>query len=268
MSKTTLSHLMLMKHHKQKMACLTAYDASFAYQVSQAGTDIILVGDSLGMVIQGLETTVPVTLEQMVYHTKAVANGIAKAEHQAFLMADLPFMTYATPEQCYQSSAQLMQAGAQMVKLEGGHWLIPTIKGLTERGISVCGHLGLTPQSVDILGGYKVQGRDNESAKQILHDAKALVEAGVKMLVLECVPTPLAKQVADSVAIPVIGIGAGPDTDAQVLVLTDMLGITPGFKAKFVKDFMVDANNIPEALAAFVKAVKSGEFPAAEHCFS
>ncbi len=268
MSKITLSHLQTMKQENQKITCLTAYDASMAFQESSAGIDIILVGDSLGMVVQGLDSTVPVTIDHMVYHTQAAFQGISKSEDKAFLMADLPYMSYATPEQAYTSSTQLMQAGAQMVKLEGGHWLLETIKGLTQRGIPVCGHLGLTPQSVDMLGGYKIQGRDNDTATKIIEDSKVLVEAGVKLLVLECVPQKLAKKITQLVSIPVIGIGAGPDTDAQILVVTDMLGLTPGFKAKFVKNFMDDADNIQAALALYVLSVKNGSFPAPEHCFS
>ncbi len=267
MAKINLGTLEKMKLSNEKMTCLTAYDATFGYQVAQAGVEIILVGDSLGMVIQGLDSTVPVTLENMAYHTAAVAKGNAKADNQALLIADLPFMSYATPEQSYQSAATLMQAGGQMVKLEGGQWLLPTIEGLTERGIPVCGHLGLTPQSVDFLGGYKIQGRGKIAAEKIKTDAIALEKAGIRMLVLECVPLKLAAEITAALSIPVIGIGAGPDTDAQVLVLNDMLGITAGFKAKFVKNFMTDAQSIQDALKNYVAAVKAGEFPTLEHSF-
>jgi len=204
----------------------------------------------------------------MVYHMKLVANGNEMASRQAFLIADLPYMSYATPEETFTNAKQLMQAGGQMVKLEGGAWLCETIHKLTERGVPVCGHLGLTPQSVDALGGYKVQGRDDDSASKIKQDVDALVKAGIRMLVLECVPAALAAEISQSVTIPVIGIGAGKDTDVQVLVLYDMLGISPRFKAKFVKNFMLQATDIPAAIKAYIDEVKSGTFPAIEHTFS
>lgn len=267
MAKKTLNNLQQMKQNGDKITCLTAYDSSFAFQLAEAGIDIILVGDSLGMVIQGEDSTVPVTMKDMVYHTHLVANGNQKSASPAFIIADLPFMSYSSPEQTYQNARKLMQAGAQMVKFEGGEWLIPTIRGLSERGISVCGHLGLTPQSVDILGGYRVQGKDETSADKIKHDALTLVNAGIKMLVLECVPASLAQEIAMTITVPVIGIGAGKDVDAQVLVLYDMLGITPGFEAKFVKNFMQDNSDIRSAIKAYISEVKNGSFPAEEHSF-
>ncbi len=267
MKKVTPSTLEKMKLAGEKSTCLTAYDATFAHQIAAAGVDMVLVGDSLGMVVQGLGTTVPVTMENMEYHTRVVATGLKSSEQQPLLIADMPYMSYATLEQTYRNAARLMQAGAQMVKVEGGEWLLETIRGLSERGIPVCGHLGLTPQSVDALGGFKVQGRDAKVAKKIKADTLALVDAGIRLLVLECVPAKLAAEITASVNITIIGIGAGPDTDAQVLVLHDMLGITHGFKPRFVKNFMEEANDIPAAFTAYVKQVKSGEFPTSEHSF-
>ncbi len=267
MNKISLSKLDKMKQAGEKITCLTAYDATFSHQLATAGIDIILVGDSLGMVLQGLDSTVPVTMQNMSYHTHCVANGLKNCDHQPLLIADMPYMSYATPEQTYKNASRLMQAGGQMVKVEGGSWLVESIHGLCERGIPVCGHLGLTPQSVDALGGYKVQGRDTAAAEQIKSEAQALTKAGIRLLVLECVPAKLAAEISHSLNIPVIGIGAGVDTDAQVLVLHDMLGITPGFKAKFVKNFMAESNDIPEALEAYIEAVKSRKFPTPEHSF-
>jgi 3-methyl-2-oxobutanoate hydroxymethyltransferase len=263
MKTINLHTLMQMKQDGQKFSCLTAYDASFAELVREAGVEVILVGDSLGMVLQGNDSTLPVSVEEMAYHTACVKRG----NQGAFIMADLPFMSYATPEQAMDSSAALMQAGAHLVKLEGAGWLADTISLLAERGIPVCAHLGLTPQSVNILGGYKVQGRCDDSASQLLEDAKALADAGAAMLLLECVPSALAKAITEAVAIPVIGIGAGPDTDAQVLVLHDILNVTPGRKPKFVKNFMAEAEDIQGAVKAFVEQVRSQTFPGPEHGF-
>ncbi len=252
------------KQNKQKFAVVTAYDATFSHLASTAGIEVLLVGDSLGMVLQGQESTVPVTLEHMCYHTQAVKQG----NQGALIMADLPFMSYATPEQAIDSAALLMQSGAQMVKLEGGAWLVDTVAMLSERGIPVCSHLGLTPQYVHKFGGYKVQGRDEAAAKQMLNDAKAMEQAGADMLLLECVPSDLAKQLTKSVSIPVIGIGAGSDTDAQVLVCYDMLGMNPGHIPKFVKNYMVQGRTIQQAFEVYAQEVKTGAFPAAEHGFS
>jgi len=264
MSKTTINTLHQCKQNKQKFAVVTAYDATFSHLASTAGIEVLLVGDSLGMVLQGQESTVPVTLEHMCYHTQAVKQG----NQGALIMADLPFMSYATPEQAIDSAALLMQSGAQMVKLEGGAWLVDTVAMLSERGIPVCSHLGLTPQYVHKFGGYKVQGRDEAAAKQMLNDAKAMEQAGADMLLLECVPSDLAKQLTKSVSIPVIGIGAGSDTDAQVLVCYDMLGMNPGHIPKFVKNYMVQGRTIQQAFEVYAQEVKTGAFPAAEHGFS
>ncbi len=263
MKKITINHIEKLKQQGEKFSCLTAYDAIFAEIISDAGIEIILVGDSLGNVIQGQETTVPVTLEDMEYHIACVAN----ASPDCLIMGDLPYMSYSTPEQAYDTAAAIMQAGAQMVKLEGGEWLYDTITGLTERGIPVCAHLGLTPQSVDALGGFKVQGRDDKTASKMLMDAKALEKAGARMLVLECVPSELAKLITESLQIPVMGIGAGVDVDGQVLVLHDMLGISP-FQAKFVRNFMADANgSIQDAIALYHNEVKEQNFPTDKHSF-
>ncbi|TQV74801.1 3-methyl-2-oxobutanoate hydroxymethyltransferase [Aliikangiella marina] len=265
MKKLTLHSLFALKEKKEPITVLTAYDATFAKLVSESGVEVILVGDSLGMVIQGHDSTVPVTNEEMCYHMRCVAKG----NQSAFLIADMPYMAYATEEQALSNAAALMQAGANMVKLEGGEWLLPTIKKITDRGIPVCAHLGLTPQSVDSLGGFKVQGRDEASAKQILSDAIALQDAGATLLVLECVPQELAKEISEALTIPTIGIGAGKDTDGQVLVLQDMLGLNSNFKPKFVRNFMADesAATVEDAIIQYVKAVKEKSFPAAEHCF-
>ncbi|WP_299183616.1 3-methyl-2-oxobutanoate hydroxymethyltransferase [uncultured Neptuniibacter sp.] len=263
MSNITLHTLSSMKKAGEKFAVLTAYDACFSHLVSSSGTEVILVGDSLGMVLQGNDSTLPVTVEEMAYHTQAVARG----NQGSLIMADLPFMSYSTPEQAMDSAAALMQAGANMVKLEGGAWLADTISMLAERGIPVCAHLGLTPQTVNKLGGYRVQGRDQESAQQMINDAVLLQDAGASIILLECVPTLLAKEITLALDVPVIGIGAGSDTDAQVLVLHDMLGITPGRRPKFVKDFMADSNSIEEAISQYNTDVKSGQFPGPEHGF-
>ncbi|CAM3466666.1 3-methyl-2-oxobutanoate hydroxymethyltransferase [Parendozoicomonas haliclonae] len=264
MAKTTLHTLLEMKQTGEKFTCLTSYDATQAHMVSSQGTDIILVGDSLGMVVQGRDSTVPVTMDDMVYHTRCVARG----NTDAMIMADIPFMACATIEQTYTNATALMQAGAEVIKLEGGRWLCDTVKGLSERGVPTCLHLGLTPQSVSMLGGYKVQGRDEESANRMIEDAIMLANAGANIILLECVPTPLAREITRAVSVPVIGIGAGPDTDGQVLVVYDMLGMTHGRKPRFVKDFMAEAGTPAEAVAQFVADVKSGAFPAPEHGFS
>ncbi|MFW1677227.1 3-methyl-2-oxobutanoate hydroxymethyltransferase [Pontibacter sp. JAM-7] len=263
MSTTTLHTLSTLKQQGQKFAVLTAYDACFSQLISEAGVEVILVGDSLGMVLQGQDSTLPVSVADMAYHTASVARG----NQGSLIMADLPFMSYGTPEQAMQSAAELMQAGANMVKLEGGAWLEETVSVLAERGVPVCAHLGLTPQMVNQLGGYRVQGRDKTSAQQMIKDACLLQDAGASILLLECVPALLAKEITLAVDIPVIGIGAGPDTDAQVLVMHDMLGITPGRSPRFVKNFMAETGNITDAFAAYAKAVKEGSFPATEHCF-
>jgi len=250
-----------MKAEHNKIAVLTAYDASFSHALEQAGVDVILVGDSLGMVIQGQESTLPVTIDDMVYHTQNVVRGSEKV----FVIADMPFMSYANAEQAIQNAACLMaEGGAQMVKLEGGAVVADTVKQLTERGIPVCAHLGLLPQSVHRLGGYRVQGRDAEDAEQLIRDAQTLQDVGADMLVLECVPADLAARITAIVDIPVIGIGAGKDCDGQVLVLYDMLGLTPGKRPRFSHDFLADTGAIPAAISKYVQDVKSGQFPQAE----
>lgn len=263
MSQITLNTLTSLKRNGEKFAVLTAYDATFAHLLSAAGVEMILVGDSLGMVLQGQGSTLPVTVEDMVYHTRSVAAG----NQGAMIMADLPFMSYATVDTCLHNAAQLMQAGAQIVKLEGGSWLAESTRLLAERGIPVCAHLGLTPQAVNKLGGYRVQGKDRAAALQMIEDARCLEEAGASMLLLECVPAVLAEEITRNADIPVIGIGAGVHTDAQVLVLHDMLGITPGRKPRFTRNFMDGSSSIEEAIRRYVNEVKAATFPAAEHSF-
>jgi len=263
MSKISLTTLKKHKSEGKKFAVLTAYDATFAQLLSQAGIEILLVGDSLGMVVQGCESTVPVTLEQMVYHIQAVSRG----NRGALIMADLPYMTYATTESALKNSARLMQAGAQMIKLEGGAWLSETIKKLSLCGVPICAHIGLTPQSVDKFGGYKIQGRGHEAAEKMLEDALTLEQAGADMLLMECVPSALASRISEQLQIPTIGIGAGPGTDAQVLVLHDMLGIATDYAPKFVKNFLSGSASVQAAIAAYVAAVKNGSFPGPEHCY-
>lgn len=261
----TLTTLRDMKRTGEKIACLTAYDASFARLIDDAGVEVILVGDSLGMVVQGRETTLPVTVDDIVYHSRCVARGRSRA----LLMVDMPFMSYATPEQALHNAARLMQeGGAHIVKLEGGAVQADIVRQLTERGIPVCAHLGLQPQSVHKLGGYRVQGREASAAQVMRDDARALQAAGADMLLLECVPVALAAEITLASEIPVIGIGAGPGCDAQVLVLYDMLGITLGKRPKFSKNFMQDNSTPQAAIAAYVQAVKHGAFPAPEHTFN
>ncbi len=244
---------------------LTVYDATFAALMVEIGVEVLLVGDSLGMVVQGHGTTVPVTIDDMVYHTRAVVRGAGEG---AFVLSDMPFQSYDEEKSALLNATKLMQAGAKMVKLEGGRWLLPIVRYLTERGIPVCGHIGLTPQSVHQLGGFKVQGRGEEKAAALREDARGLVEAGAQMMVLECVPAQLAKQISASVGIPTIGIGAGPGCDGQVLVLHDMMGLTPGKSFRFVRDFTLPGTSIKEAILNYIKAVKASEFPAEEHCFT
>ncbi len=264
-SPVSVTVLKTMKDAGEKSTCLTAYDASFARLMDDAGVDILLVGDSLGMVIQGQESTLPVTMEDMVYHSRAVARG----RKRALLMVDMPFMSYATPQQALSNAARLMGQGhAHMVKLEGGRSQVETVARLAEQGIPVCAHLGLQPQSVYKLGGYKVQGREELAARVMLEDAQALQGAGADVLLLECVPANLAAEITASLEIPVIGIGAGVDCDGQVLVSYDMLGITPGKAPRFVRDFMEDSDDIRGAMELFVATVKAGTFPGHEHGFA
>jgi 3-methyl-2-oxobutanoate hydroxymethyltransferase len=259
----TVVTLAAMRHAGQKITMLTCYDASFAALMDRCGVEVLLIGDSLGMVCNGHTSTLPVTVAEVAYHTAAVARG-AKS---AMVLADMPFGSYATPESAFANAVQLMQAGAHMVKLEGGAWLADTVRFLTDRAVPVCAHLGLTPQSVHQLGGYKVQGKTTESADQLRSDAQLLQACGAQMLVLEAIPATLGKEVSEGLAIPTIGIGAGPDTAGQVLVMHDLLGVFPGRKARFVKNFMDGQTSIDAAIAAYVAAVKDGSFPAAEHCF-
>lgn len=264
MSRITVTTLRKMKQDGEKIAVLTAYDASFARILEEAGVEILLVGDSLGMVVQGQDSTLPVTLGDMIYHTKIVSG----ASESALVMADMPFMTYATPQQAKFSAGRLLkEGGAHMVKLEGGAAMVKTVGELVNYGIPVCAHLGLLPQSVNKVGGYKVQGRDEKAASTMLNDARAMEAAGADLLVLECVPSALAEEISSSLEIPVIGIGAGPHCDAQVLVLYDMLGITPGKRPSFSKNFLQDADDIRGAVSGFVQAVKNGTFPSDEHSF-
>ncbi|MFK7828535.1 MAG: 3-methyl-2-oxobutanoate hydroxymethyltransferase [Congregibacter sp.] len=262
MAKITISTLDKMKAAGDKFVCITAYDATFARLVDEAGSETILVGDSLGMVLQGHDSTIPVSIDHMEYHTRCVA----RASTSALVMADLPFMTYDTIDQALKNAARLMQAGAQMIKLEGGVWLSDTISALVERGIPVCAHLGLTPQSVHVFGGYRVQGRTPKQAKSILADAVEIQDAGASILLLECVPAALATDISDKVDIPVIGIGAGPGTDAQVLVMHDLLGLST-HQPRFVQNFMQGQDSIQNALAAFVTAVKDGSYPGPEQSY-
>lgn len=259
----TITSLQELRSAGEKIAMLTCYDASFAALMDRCGTDVLLVGDSLGMVCQGHASTLPVSVTDIAYHTACVARG----NQSAFLVADMPFGSYATPELAFANAVQLMQAGAQMVKLEGGAWLATTIRFLTERAVPVCAHLGLTPQSVHQLGGYKVQAKTVVAAEHLKADALALQAAGAGMLVLEAIPTALGKEVTDLLSIPTIGIGAGPGCSGQVLVMHDMLGAFPGRKARFVKNFMEGQGSIESAVRAFISAVKDQSFPAPEHCF-
>ena len=260
----TLSTLQKMTHDGDKITMLTCYDASFAALLETAGVETLLIGDSLGNVLQGHETTLPVTLRDIVYHTACVARGAKRA----FIIGDMPFGTFQlSPPETFRNAAEIMAAGAQMVKLEGGQPMAETIAYLVQRGVPVCGHLGLTPQSVHQLGGYKVQGRQQSDAERLLEDAKLLEEAGAGMLVLEAIPSPLAKLVTEALRIPTIGIGAGVDCSGQVLVLHDMLDGFPGKKAKFVKNFMQGAGSIQAAVERYVKEVKAKTFPDRDHSF-
>jgi len=254
-----------LREHKlagQKFSMVAAYDATCAALIEQAGVEVILVGDSLGMVLQGNDSTLPVSVADIAYHTRCVSRGASRA----LIIGDLPFGSYHNREQTLANAVTLMQAGAHMVKLEGGHWLLDSIKAMCERGIPVCAHLGLTPQSVNTLGGFKVQGRDTDSAQVILSEARQVEAAGASLLVLECIPRALAATISATLSIPVIGIGAGADTDAQVLVLHDMLGMSRS-SPRFVRNFLAENNDVQGALAAFNSAVIDGSFPASEHGF-
>jgi 3-methyl-2-oxobutanoate hydroxymethyltransferase len=260
----TLPALLDMRARGEPISMLTCYDASFARVLDQAGVDTVLVGDSLGMVVQGRKSTLPVTVADVAYHTACVARGLSAA----WLIADLPFGSYATAEQAHANAVTLMQAGAQMVKLEGGAFVAPVIAHLVERGIPVCAHVGLTPQSVHALGGYRIQGKTEAQAAQLVADARALEDAGAALLVLELMPAAVAAQVAQALkTTATIGIGAGPQCHGQVLVLHDMLDVYPGKKPRFVRNFMAEGGSIAAAIGRYVQAVKDRNFPAPEHCY-
>jgi len=260
----TLSTLLQMRAAGEKIACITAYDCSFAQLIDAADVDVVLVGDSLGMVIQGHGTTVPVTMDHMAYHSAAVARGLARA----FLITDLPFMSYTNREQALANSVRIMQdGGARMVKLESGNSQLEIVEHLARHDIAVCAHLGLKPQSVHKTGGFRVQGRGDERASRMLAEARSLESAGADMLLLECIPAELGAQITRAVNVPVIGIGAGPDTDGQILVLYDVLDITMGRKPRFVRNFMAGAGDCGTAIRHYVEAVRTRAYPAPEHCF-
>jgi 3-methyl-2-oxobutanoate hydroxymethyltransferase len=262
----TLPILRDMHARGEKIAMLTAYDASFASLMDASGVDCLLVGDSLGMVVQAQDSTLPVTQEQMTYHVQCVARGVRNATRRAWVIGDMPFGSFSeSPELAYRHASELMKAGAQMVKLEGGNWLLPTIEFLSQRGIPVCAHLGLTPQFIHQIGGYRIQARTDEAREHLVAEAKSIEQAGASMLVLELVPSTAAMAVTDNLHIPTIGIGAGPQTSGQVLVLHDMLDVYPGKKPRFVKNFMAGRSSIGDAIKAYVSEVKLGMFPAPEH---
>lgn len=260
MKTITLQTLNNAKKTHSPFAAMTAYDALFAYHAENKGVDVLLVGDSLSMVVQGHNSTVHATLDALIYHTQCVARGA----QTAFIMADLPFMTYADKNMALKNAGKLMQAGAHMVKLEGGAWLSDTVKACVQNGIPVCGHLGLLPQSVHVYGGYGIKGKTDQESQQLISDAKALEQAGIQMLVLECVPASLATHITQMCSIPVIGIGSGPDTDGQILVLQDILGISTKIP-RFAHNFMQDAKNIPHAIELYTTSVKTRDFPSSAY---
>ena len=264
MAKISVSSLLKKKQAGEKITALTAYDASFAKLFADNGVDIVLVGDSLGMVLQGGDDTLAVTTQDIAYHTRCVRAG----SRELFVIADMPFMTYANPEQACDNAAQLMRAGANMVKVEGGQWLHKSIEALTQQGVPVCGHLGLTPQSVHVFGGFKVQGRESEQAQKMIKDAQALEAAGAQLIVLECIPSALAKAISEAVSVPTIGIGAGKDTDGQILVMHDLVGISAGYIPKFSKNFLLETGNMVDAVKKYCDDVRQGHFPSSEHEFN
>jgi len=260
----TVATLKAMKARGERFSSLTAYDATFAGVLDRAGIDVVLVGDSLGMVVQGIETTIPVSMDDMIYHSQMVDRGMQRP----LLMVDMPFMSYATPEDCLRNAARLMkEGGAQVVKLEWGELQLDMVRRLSECGVPVCAHLGLTPQAVHKIGGYRVQGRDDETAEKLRQDALDLEAAGADILLLECVPMGLAKEITDAATVPVIGIGAGPDTDGQILVLYDILDIAPGKRTRFSKNYMQGHDSIEGGIKQFADDVKAGVFPTTEHSF-
>lgn len=263
MKAQSITNFIKLKKNNQKFATVTCYDSSFSQIIEQAEIPLILIGDSLGMVVQGKSNTLSVTVDDISYHTKCVA----ATNHKSLLMADMPFMSYQNPKDACFNAAKLIQSGAHMVKLEGGIWLKDTISMLTERAIPVCAHIGLTPQSVNIFGGFKIQGKTNEDADRIINEALRLQNAGAQLLVIECVPENLATEVTKLLDIPVIGIGAGKNTDGQILVLHDILGISSGYIPKFAQNFLEKENSILDALKSYKKSVELGLFPSKEHIF-
>ena len=263
MTITTTHSLKKLKQEGKKFSCITSYDASFAALADHAGIDVLLIGDSLGMVLQGEDSTLPVSMDDMVYHTRCVRKGSGSA----LVMADMPFMSNNTLEDTLSNAGRLMQAGAHLIKLEGEEWLSESIVALSDRGIPVCAHLGLTPQSVNKLGGYRVQGKDTAAAEKMLATALKLQASGADLILLECVPNSLATTITNALDVPVIGIGAGNGTDGQVLVMHDLLGVSGGHKPKFVKNFMLEASTIQEAFACYDRQVKDGDFPSEQHSF-
>lgn len=264
MAKITTASLKKMKEQGEKIATITAYDASFAKLFDQAGIHAILIGDSLGMVLQGNDDTLPVSINDMAYHTQCVKRGV----ENTLVISDMPFMTYATTDMAFENATKLMQAGASMVKMEGGKWLTGTIEALVERGIPVCGHLGLTPQSVNVFGGFKVQGRQEEQANEMIEHAKLLEKSGIQLLVLECIPASLGKAISEAVSVPTIGIGAGKDTDGQILVMHDALGISCSYMPKFSRNFLKETGDIKDAVLLYKEEVANGNFPGPEHTFN
>ncbi|QCI17029.1 3-methyl-2-oxobutanoate hydroxymethyltransferase [Buchnera aphidicola (Aphis helianthi)] len=263
MQSINISTLQNWKNKKNKFAAITAYDFSFAKLFSNQGIPVILVGDSLGMTIQGHNSTIPVTVENIEYHTKAVRKGAPNV----FLISDLPFMSYYQINQTLQNTSKIIQSGANMIKIEGGKYLINIIKELSNQSILVCGHIGLTPQHINYLSGYQVQGTTEKDANRIIEEALSLEDAGIKMLVLECIPSRLAKKITEKLSIPVIGIGAGNYTDGQILVMQDLLGITEGKQMKFVKNFLLNNGSIQNAIKTYISEVKNGIFPNEKYSF-
>jgi 3-methyl-2-oxobutanoate hydroxymethyltransferase len=262
--RVTIPHLQERARAGEKLVMLTAYDASFAKISEEAGVDMLLIGDSLGMVVQGHDSTLPVTLDDIEYHVRCVARGSSRA----LIVADLPWATFQeSPAVAYRSSARVIAAGAQMVKIEGGAAMVETTRFLVERGVPVCAHIGLTPQSVHTLGGYRVQGRKEDAAERLIRDARALQDAGAAIVLMEAMPAAVARRVTEALEVPTIGIGAGPDVSGQVLVVYDMLDIYPGRKARFVKNFLEGAPSVKAGIEAYVRAVKAKTFPAPEHCY-
>lgn len=259
----TIQTLRKLRASQEKFVTVALYDAPMAAMAQKSGVEVVLVGDSLGMTVLGFDSTIPVTMEHMIYHIEAVARG----NNKSLIIGDLPFMTYATPEQAMINSARVVQAGAHMVKMEGGRWLGTTVRMLAERGIPVCAHIGLTPQSVHKFGGFRVQGRGKEDAQTLLEDAVTLQQAGADLVLLECVPAELARTITERLTVPTIGIGAGRDTDAQVLVINDILGLTE-FPPKFSKNFLMETGDIASAMAKYVADVKAGVFPEDKHIFT